>query len=56
MLYELFDAALRSAGIPARRRDRFIDRGDGLLALTDPADQAALLRRAVPVFAQLLTG
>jgi hypothetical protein len=56
MLYELFDAALRSAGIPARRRDRFIDRGDGLLALTDPTDQAALLHRAVPVFAQLLTG
>lgn len=37
MLYELFDAALRSAGITARRRDRFADRGDGLLALIDPA-------------------
>ena len=37
MLYELFDAALRSAGVSARRRDRFTDRGDGLLALIDPA-------------------
>ena len=37
MLYELFDAALRSAGVSTRRRDRFTDRGDGLLALIDPA-------------------
>jgi hypothetical protein len=35
MIYELFDAALRSAGISARHRDRFADRGDGLLALID---------------------
>lgn len=40
MLYELFDAALRAAGISACRRDRFTDRGDGLLAPIDPADQA----------------
>lgn len=32
MIYELFDAALRLAGITAQRRDRFADRGDGLLA------------------------
>ena len=56
MLYELFDAALRSAGVDADRRDQFIDRGDGLLALVDPADQALVLNRAVPVFSQLLTG
>jgi hypothetical protein len=56
MLYELFDAALRSAGVNAGRRDRFIDRGDGLLALIDPADQALVLNRVVPVFSQLLTG
>jgi HD domain-containing protein len=56
MLYELFDAALRSAGVDADRHDRFIDRGDGLLALIDPADQAVVLTRVVPVFSQLLTG
>jgi hypothetical protein len=56
MLYELFDAALRSAGVNADRRDRFIDRGDGLLALIDPADQALVVDRVVPVFNQLLTG
>ena len=38
--YELFDAALRSAGIRKRHRDRFIDRGDGVLALIHPVDQA----------------
>ena len=50
MLYELFDAALRSAGVSARRRDRFTDRGDGLLALIDPADQALLLNLVDPCF------
>jgi HD domain len=55
MLYELFDAALRSAGISARRRDRFTDRGDGLLALFDPADQALLSHVVVPAFSQLVT-
>jgi hypothetical protein len=56
MIYELFDAALRSAGISARRRDRFADRGDGLLALLDPADQALLLSLALPAFSWLLGG
>lgn len=56
MIYELFDAALRSAGISARRRDRFADRGDGLLALIDPVDQALLLNFALPAFSQLLAG
>jgi class 3 adenylate cyclase len=54
MLYELFDAALRSAGIGARRRGRFADRGDGLLALFDPADQARLVNLVLPAFGQLL--
>jgi hypothetical protein len=54
MLYDLFDAALRSAGVGARRRDRFTDRGDGLLALIDPADQALLIPLVIPVFSQLL--
>src|SRR6266487_1665670 len=56
MIYELFDASLRSAGISARRRDRFADRGDGLLALIDPADQALLLSLALPAFSRLLAG
>jgi HD domain len=54
MLYELFDAALRAAGVSARRRDRFTDRGDGLLALIDPADQALLFHLAIPVFSGFL--
>jgi hypothetical protein len=54
MLYELFDAALRSAGVSARRRDPFTDRGDGLLALIDPADQTPLLHLVIPVLGQLL--
>jgi hypothetical protein len=54
MVYELFDAALRSAGVGARHRDRFTDRGDGLLALIDPADQALLLHHVIPVLGQLL--
>jgi hypothetical protein len=56
MLYELFEAALRSAGIGPGRRGQFMDRGDGLLVLVDPAEQALLLSRVVPVFTQLLTG
>jgi len=56
MLYELFEAALRSAAIGPDRRDPFVDRGDGLLALVDPAELTPLLSRVVPVFAQLLTG
>jgi len=56
MLYELFEAALRSADIGPDRRGEFMDRGDGLLVLIDPAEQAALLRRVVPVFTQLLAG
>ena len=54
VLYELFGAALRSAGVSPRRRDRFTDRGDGLLALFDPADQALLFDVVIPVFSQLL--
>lgn len=56
MLYELFEAALRSADIGPDRRGQFMDRGDGLLVLIDPAEQARLLSQVVPVFAQLLAG
>ena len=56
--YELFDAALYSAGIHKRHRDRYIDRGDGLLALIHPVDQAPkalLLNRVIPALSSLLT-
>jgi len=56
-VYELFDQALRSAGIQPRCRDRFIDRGDGILALIRPLDQvpkAVLLNRVIPALSQLL--
>jgi class 3 adenylate cyclase len=56
-VYELFDQALRSAGVHPRCRDRFIDRGDGILALIHPVDQAPkalLLNRVVPALSQLL--
>jgi hypothetical protein len=55
--YELFDAALYSAGIHKRHRDRYIDRGDGLLALIHPVDQAPkalLLNRVIPALSSLL--
>jgi hypothetical protein len=54
MLYELFDAALRTSGVSARRRDQFADRGDGLLALIDPADQDLVLNDVIRVLSQLL--
>ena len=57
-IYEMFDAALCSAGVHKRYRDRFIDRGDGVLALIHPVDQAPkalLLNRAIPAFSRLLT-
>jgi hypothetical protein len=57
-IYELFGAALHSAGIHKRHRDRFIDRGDGVLALIHPVDQApktVLLNRVIPALSRLLT-
>jgi class 3 adenylate cyclase len=56
--YELFEAALRKAGIDSCHHDRFVDRGDGILALIHPVDQAPkalLLNRAVPMLNRLLT-
>ncbi len=57
-LYELFDAALLTAGIRRQYRDRFTDRGDGILALIHPVDRApkaALLKTAIPALSKLLT-
>jgi hypothetical protein len=56
-VYELFEVALRNSGIDTCHRDRFIDRGDGILALIHPVDQipkALLLNRVVPFLNQLL--
>jgi len=56
-VYELFNTALRSAGIQERHRDRFIDRGDGILALIHPVDEAPktlLLTRVIPVLHRLI--
>jgi hypothetical protein len=55
--YDLFEHALRATGIGARHRDPFTDRGDGILALVHPVDQAPkpiLLGRTIPTLAQLL--
>jgi len=55
--YELFEVALCTAGIDKRHRDRFVDRGDGILALIHPVDQvpkALLLNRVVPLLNRLL--
>ena len=55
--YELFERALRMAGIHHHHRDQFVDRGDGILALIHPVDQvpkALLLNRAVPALNRLL--
>ena len=56
--YELFEAALCKAGIDSCHHDGFIDRGDGILALIHPVDQAPkalLLNRVVPRLRQLLS-
>jgi HD domain len=55
-MYDLFDAALRAAGIQPRHRDRFADRGDGFLALIHAVDHPpeVLLRRVIPAFGMLL--
>jgi hypothetical protein len=56
--YELFEAALSKAGIDSCHHDEFIDRGDGILALIHPVDQAPktlLLNRVVPSLSQFLT-
>jgi hypothetical protein len=56
-MYELFEIALSMAGVHERYRDRFVDRGDGILALIHPVEQLPedlLLNRAVPVLNQLL--
>lgn len=57
VLYELFEEALRVGGIAKRHRDDLIDRGDGILALVYPVDQAPkalLLNSVIPILSRLL--
>lgn len=54
MRYELFDAALRAAGIHQCDHDEFIDHGDDLRALIHPAVKALLLNRVVPDLSRFL--
>jgi class 3 adenylate cyclase len=56
-IYELLDEALRLAEIHPPHRDPFIDRGDGVLALIHPVEQAPkaiLLNHAIPALSRLL--
>ena len=55
--YRLLSEALTYAGIEDRHCDRFTDRGDGVLVLIRPTDEAPktlLLSRVVPELARLL--
>jgi class 3 adenylate cyclase len=56
-LYKLFAEALGQAGVQESYRDALIDRGDGILALIRPVDQAPkihLIGQAIPGLARLL--
>lgn len=56
-VYELFELALRAAEIYPRHRDRFVDRGDGILTLVHPvkpAPKAVFLNRVIPTLNRLL--
>lgn len=56
-MYDIFEAALESAGITEGCRDPLIDRGDGVVALVHPVQQAPktnLFRIFVPVLGRLL--
>lgn len=56
-LYRLFGAALDEAGVQRGHRDPFTDRGDGILALIHPVDQAPkthLIGQVIPGLAGLL--
>jgi class 3 adenylate cyclase len=58
VMYDLFDAALEACGITEEHRDPLVDRGDGVLVLIHPVDQAPktlLLTTLVPTLSLLLT-
>lgn len=56
-MYAMLDKALRAGGITQVYRDRFIDRGDGVLTLIHPVDQVPktiLLNPVVPTLESLV--
>jgi class 3 adenylate cyclase len=56
-MYALFEQSLYAGGLTAPYRDAFLDRGDGVLALVHPVDQAPktrLLDTVVPTLGALL--
>lgn len=56
-MYELFERSLHAGGLTQPYRDPFLDRGDGVLALIHPVDQApktVLLDTVVPTLGRLL--
>jgi class 3 adenylate cyclase len=58
-MYDLFEQALCAAGLTASYRDPLMDRGDGVLALIHPVDQApktVLLDTVIPTLGTLLAG
>lgn len=57
VMYELFEAALETCGIAEEHRDPMVDRGDGVLVLIHPVEQAPktlLLQTLVPTLSELL--
>jgi class 3 adenylate cyclase len=57
-IYDLLEQALNAAGLTESYRDPLIDRGDGVLALIHPVDnapKALLLSTVIPVLGTLLT-
>ncbi|MEC3973791.1 hypothetical protein [Amycolatopsis sp. H20-H5] len=58
VMYRLLEEALSAGGITECLRDPLVDRGDGVLALIRPADEApktALLNPVIPVLSRLLS-
>ncbi|HET9142814.1 hypothetical protein [Actinophytocola sp.] len=59
VMYELLEAALYLSGIAEKHRDPLIDRGDGVVLLIRPVDQAPktlLLTSFIPLLNDLLAG
>jgi hypothetical protein len=58
-MYDLLERCMVESGITAPHRDRFVDRGDGILALIHPVDdipKTLLLSKVVPMLDELLAG
>jgi len=58
-MYDLLERCMVESGITAPHRDKFVDRGDGILALIHPVDdipKTLLLSKVVPMLDELLAG